>query len=298
MTLEDELTVLVPAHVELTFESIDPLLGCLQWGVGGAGSVIHKNWPVGRQGFLLQNPGAGVVGEILVEGVVGFATRRWDHADGLRVLCEFGVPLIGFSADEAVEVVEALMGGPMIVRAGVCGFCVRDEMPLADASGCVPIFAKHLRDEGCGLWDGAGIARKTVGPINDRTHTYGVIIATRHEGGARRRAKSCNSEARVAETVSGQTVEGRSRDETAKCSGLTITGVVEQDEQDVWRALRRSDGRGRDGDGGGYLGCDGALKWCEWDGKYGSVGCLRLCKRIEEKRNDDGAGGFAETGGT
>jgi hypothetical protein len=49
-------------------------------------------------------------------------------------LCEFGVPLIGFSADEAVEVVEALMGGPMIVRAGVCGFCVRDALLNGDQS--------------------------------------------------------------------------------------------------------------------------------------------------------------------
>ena len=109
-----------------------------------AGGVVEKQGPVGGEGGLLFDPGAGVLGEILVEGVVGLAAGRRLHLEGMGAFGELRVPLVGFAAEEAVEVVEALVGGPVVEGSGEGGFGVGDEVPLAEAGGGVAVLAEEL----------------------------------------------------------------------------------------------------------------------------------------------------------
>ena len=70
---------------------------------------------------------------------------------GVVAFDELGVPLVGFTADEPVEVVEALARRPMIERSGERRLWVRDQVPLADARGRVAVLAQDLGHECRGL---------------------------------------------------------------------------------------------------------------------------------------------------
>ena len=105
----------VPAVVELAPVFVRPLLGHMMRGVGGARREVHEERFVGHQRLLLAHPGDGAIGEILGEGVALLGSLRRLHRCG--ALIQARVVLVGFSADETVEVLEPRTGGPLIETA-------------------------------------------------------------------------------------------------------------------------------------------------------------------------------------
>ena len=62
------------------------------------------------------------------------------------IVGQFGIPLVGFAAQEAVVALEAVAERPAVVRAGgrrVFGGC---QVPFADAEGVVAFLQQHLAD--------------------------------------------------------------------------------------------------------------------------------------------------------
>jgi hypothetical protein len=91
---------------------------------------VDKERLVRRDCLLLVDVADCLVGEILHQVVALF--RRPRRLDRRRAVIEFRVVLVIFAADEAVEVLEARAGGPMIVRADWRRFEDRHFMALAE----------------------------------------------------------------------------------------------------------------------------------------------------------------------
>ena len=98
------LAHLVPALVELALVLGDPVLLGMMRRVGRTWRVVKEEWPVWRDGLLVAHPIDGLVGDVVVEVVVRIAQIRFDR---LRAIEYSRSPLVGFSADESVELFEA-----------------------------------------------------------------------------------------------------------------------------------------------------------------------------------------------
>ena len=107
---------LVPALIELALVLLDPVLRHVVRRVAGARSEIHEERLVGHQRLLLARPLDRLVRHVFGEVVALF--RRFLGLDWDRAFVDRRVPLVGFAADEAVEVLEAAAAGrPLIERA-------------------------------------------------------------------------------------------------------------------------------------------------------------------------------------
>src|SRR5262249_15375825 len=147
LPLKDKSTVFVPTHLKVALEFVDPLPRRLQRSVRSTRRVVHKKRTVRRQGLLLQDPAAGVVRQIFVQGVIALTPARWNHTNRSRTGSQLWMPLVGFGAYETIEIIEALTSGPMIKRAGESRFRVGDQMPFADAGRSITVLAQNLRKE-------------------------------------------------------------------------------------------------------------------------------------------------------
>ena len=96
-----------------------------------AGRVVDEERLVRRHRLLRLHPVDGLVGHVDGEVVVGHLRRiDFDHA-----VVDERIPLVGLAADEAVELVEALVRGPAIERARHAGFPGGGFVPLAEGAG-------------------------------------------------------------------------------------------------------------------------------------------------------------------
>ena len=141
------LAEFVPALVELAFPFGDPVGGHVVGGVGGAGGEVDEERLVGRHGLLELQPGDGLVGHVGHEVVVR-VIGEFDRGDAVE---QIGCPLVGLAADEAVELVEALAGGPAVVGTGDAGFPGGGLVPFAEGGGGVAVEAEHFGDRGDGV---------------------------------------------------------------------------------------------------------------------------------------------------
>src|SRR5262249_17400328 len=111
------LTHLIPTLVKLALKLGDPFLGCVMRRVAKARGVVGEEWLVRRQRLLLPNPCDGGVGQGGVKVILWVVLGL----DGLGAVEQGGMPLIGVSADEAVEVLEPQPGRPEIERSSLAG---------------------------------------------------------------------------------------------------------------------------------------------------------------------------------
>ena len=149
LPLERLLAVLVPAHVELALELVDPLRGRVVRRVRRAGRDVQEERPVRGDALDLAHPGDGLVGEVGRQVVVRVGRGR----DEVPVLVQHRVPVVHVAGVEAVEVVEPEAIGPAVERAGGARLPGRRVVVLADPGGHVPVLPQHLAD-------GAGTARQ------------------------------------------------------------------------------------------------------------------------------------------
>ena len=161
---EDLLAHLVPAHVELALELVDPLLGRLMRRVGAAGNVVEEERLVGRRCVELVEVLDGVVRHAGDHVVVGlFAPRK----DRRGVAEQERRPLIGLAAHEAVEVVEAHAERPLIEWPGLAVLERRRVVVLAEPRGGVAVLLEDCADRGVLDADDAVVAGKAGGLLGD-----------------------------------------------------------------------------------------------------------------------------------
>ena len=137
-----------------------------------AGRVVDKERPVRGHRFF----GVDIPDDFLSEGVVEcvstFLTLGNFHLYRRRVTKQRRRPLVGFAADEAVEVIEALQRRPTVVGAGDAGFPVGDLMVFPDILGAVTVLAQDFRHHRGALGNLAGIPGIGVREFRDHSHAY------------------------------------------------------------------------------------------------------------------------------
>src|SRR5262245_3000292 len=146
---EGALAHLVPAVVERALVLVRPCLRDVVWGVRRPWREVHEERLVGREGLLLAGPGDRLVREILRQ-VVSLLRSFWS-LHSLVALVEPRVPLVGLTADEAIEVLEAAPGGPAIKWAGRTRLPDRYLVALAELRRRITVQAHRLLDGRLGV---------------------------------------------------------------------------------------------------------------------------------------------------
>ena len=160
----------------------DHSLGTWCGRVGGAGREVHEERLVGHQRLLLAHPGDRAVGEILGERVALLGRLR--RLDRRGALVQPGVVLVGLAADEAVEVLEARSGGPLVERAGGRDLPDRHLVTLAELGGRIAVELQGFGDRRLLLGPdavvpGAEVAISVIAPMPTEWWLRPVSIACR-----------------------------------------------------------------------------------------------------------------------
>jgi hypothetical protein len=237
LTRQNLLAQAVPALVEFPLPARDPILRHMVRGVGGAGREIDEEGFIGRQRLLILHPGYGLVGHVGHEVIVGIL-RQLDH---MGAVVDEGRPLVGLAAEEAIELVEALVGRPAVEGTRDARLPGRQLMPFTEGTGAVAVEAQHLGQRRDLIRDLAGVAGKGGAGLDDRAHVVDMVIAPALERGAGRRADRGGVEVVVVQPFVGDLLEGRGVDRSAEGAGAGEAEIVDQDQQDVRRALRGLD---------------------------------------------------------
>ena len=131
----------IPALIELAFEFGDPFVGDMQRRVGRAGGKVHEVGLVWSDRLLPVEPGNGVINQVF--GQVVTLLRLLPRFNREFIAKQLRLPLAGFAAMEAVEVLEPEAGRPAMERADRRGIPVGRVVPLAPDPGAVTILLEH-----------------------------------------------------------------------------------------------------------------------------------------------------------
>src|SRR5262245_24018020 len=167
---------------------------------------VHKKGLVRRQGLLLPGPGDRLVREIL--GQVVALLRSFRRLDGPVVLVKPWVPLVGFTADEAVEVFEPASGGPAVERASWTRLPDRHLVTLAELGRRVAVQAHRLLDGRLRVRTDRTVSWRAGRDLGDAAHPNRMVVSAAQQRGSCRRAESRRVEARVLQALGGELLEG------------------------------------------------------------------------------------------
>ncbi len=167
--------------------------------------------------------------------------RRLRRVDLVVVVHKVGMELVGLAGEEAVEALEAAAERPPVAGRAHRHVRCRREVPLPDRERGVAVAHQYLGEEAVLVRDGRVVPGVARGELDDAGHAVGVVVAPGEQARSRRRAQSSGVEARVAQTVAGQTVERRGVDVGAVAPELRVADVVEQHHHNVRRAVGCAD---------------------------------------------------------
>src|SRR5207237_9799522 len=122
------------------------------------------------------------------------------RVDGGMRAEEIGRPLVGLTAHEPVEVLEAQPTGPLVKGAGEAIEIGRRVMVLAKPGRGVAVLLKDLADGGFVLGNDAVVTRVAGGLLGDHTKTRRVMVATGGQGRTRGGAERSRVALRVAQS--------------------------------------------------------------------------------------------------
>ena len=173
LPLERFIANLVPALVELALVLVGPLLRHMVRRMHRPGRVVDEERLVRRHRLLGFHPVDGLVRHVDGEVVVLHLRRiDLDHA-----VVDERIPLVGLAADEAVELVETLVGGPAVERARHAGLPRGGFVPLAEGAGAVAVEPQHFRQRRDAVRDLPGVAGEGRRGLHDRAGVGGVVVA-------------------------------------------------------------------------------------------------------------------------
>ena len=230
------LAVLLVAHVELALVPVGPLLGHVMRGVAGPGSEVQEPRLVGIRRLAVTDVLERLVGDVLREVIA--VLRQVRLIDGLVVLDEQRVPLVGLTAEEAVEALEATAEWPLGPRTGGVVVEVRRQVPLAEGVRAVAVVDEHLREHRVLERDPRVRAGVAGGELRDARHAVRGGIAPGQQTRACRRAQRRGVELRVAKAPLGKARQVGRLDETAEAIEGAEADVVPEDEEEVGRPFR------------------------------------------------------------
>ena len=231
------LAELVPALVELALVLVQPLLRRRVRRVGAARGVVHEERPVRGHRPRALHPGDGLVRDVRAEVVVRVAR----HAELGRPVHEVRVEQRVLARDEAVELLEPLPCRPAVERPADARLPRRGLVALAEHGRAVPPLTQDLGERGDAQRPDRRIARVRRGPVHHGARAALVLVAAGEQGVAAGRAQAVDVEVRVRQPFLRELVERRELDRPAEGGRVAVGRLVEQDDDDVGRALGRPD---------------------------------------------------------
>ena len=202
-----------------------------------AGREVREEGLVRHQCLLLADPLDRLVRHVGHEVVALF--RRLLGLDGDRALVDRRVVLMGLSADEAEEVLEAAPGGPVLERPHRARLPHGHLVALAELRRRVPVQLQRLGERGAGVRAHRAVARRRGRDLRDAAHTHRVMVAAAQQRRAGGRAERGGVEAVVLQPLGGEPFGVRRVDRTTECTRSPEPDVVNEDDQDVGSSLRR-----------------------------------------------------------
>ncbi len=175
--------------------------------------------------------------------VPGARRLALERIDLRRVAEEVRLPLVGVAPDEAVEVLEAHAGRPLVERSDLAGGERRRVVVLAEPGRGVAVVEQDAADGGLVLADDAVVAGEAGRLLRDHAEARRVVVASGDQRRARRRAQRGREDPVVTQAVVRDALHGRRRDDAAKGAGHAEAGIVGDDQQHVRRALGWHDAR-------------------------------------------------------
>ncbi len=230
---------LVPALIELAAVCFDPGFRHVVRRVHGAGGEIDEERAVGPDRIVFVHPVHRIVYQIGGQVIAILEAAGRVHRGGVAI--QQWLALAAFAPHEAVEIVEAEAGWPMIERAGRADFPDRRVVPLAVGGGGVAVFAQDFGDAGGILVPDRVVAGKARGDVLQVAEAGLVLVVAGQQGGAGGRADGGGVEIVVAEALRRELVEFRRGRRSAKRSGGAEAHIVEQDQHDVGRGVGSRD---------------------------------------------------------
>ena len=203
--------------------------------VGRSRCKVDEEGFVRRERLLEFDPRHGLVGHVFKEVIVGIV-RQLDRVDPI---VDEGRPLVRFTAQKAIELVEALSRGPAVVGTRDGRFPCCRLMPLPEGSRAVAIEAEDLRQWRNVVRDHPGVAGKCRGGFRNAAHVVHVVVAPALQRGACRRTNGGRVEVDEAHPFGGERVELGSRYRAAEGRGPGETEIVHKHDQHIRRVVRR-----------------------------------------------------------
>ena len=178
---------------------------------------------------MLTQPDDAALGHVLAEVVILVVGRL----NGGGVLHQAGLPLGGFTGEEAVEVIEAVTRRPAIERPHGGGLIGWGVVPLAEGRRLVAVVMQHFGHGGRGFRNHTRVAIPVDGPFGDRAVAHSLVIASGEQGRPGGGADSGGVKGVVAQALVRQFAEGGGVDLAAERGGLAEADVIQQHDQHV-----------------------------------------------------------------
>ena len=230
----------VPAGVELPAVLVGPLARHVVRRVAAAGRNVGEPRRLRLLGADAVQPVDRLLGQVVLE-VVLLAVLRFGDADHLLVLGDHRVVLPRLAAEEAPEVVEPEAGRPAVERPRESLLVVRGEVPLPEPSRQVAVLLQDAREGRAVPRNGRVVPWERAGELAHHAEADAVVVPPRQQRRPGRRAQRRDVEAVVAQAVLREPRVVRGLDRTAEGARVSEAGVVDQDEENVRRVLRRLD---------------------------------------------------------
>ena len=235
---ERTLPLHIPAVIERTLVPVGPLLGDVMRGMRCARREIDKERLLRHQRLLLTHPGDGPIGQILGQVITLFRGRRRLHR--CRTVIQRRIPLIVLPANEPVERLEpTTTRGPRVKRAHRRRLPHRHLMALTELRGRIPVQLQSHRQRRLRVRPQRAIARSRRRRLGNTAHPHRMMITARQQRSPRRRTQRCGVETVVHQTTRRQPVRRRRTTRTTKRARRAETDIIQQDDQNVRRTLRR-----------------------------------------------------------
>ena len=238
MVLEDALAHLFVAVIEQVHRAdlVHPFLCRMVRRMRGAGRVLDEDRLV-RVGLVHpRHPVDGVVGHPSDEIPARLAIEGINLR---RVAEQVRLPLVGITADEAIEILKAHAGRPLVERPDLARSERRRVVVLAEPRRGIAVIQQDPADGGLVLGDDAVVAGEAGRLLGDHAEAGRVMVAAGDQRGARRRAQRSGEYPIIAQALVRDAVHGRRRDHAAEGARHAEAGVIGDDEQHIGRALRR-----------------------------------------------------------
>ncbi len=184
---EDLIARGIPAHVEFALELRNPFGRRVVRRVGAARCVIKEEGLIRGEFIELVHVVDGVVRHRSDQVPARLAHIGMDRGGVANEIAR--LPLVGFAAHEAVEIIEPHADGPLIEWTGLTGLERGRVVILAKPRGRVAVVLKDRADGRLVPGDDAVVAGITRRDFRDDAKTNRMVVAPGDQGRARRRAQ-------------------------------------------------------------------------------------------------------------